>query len=167
LGLEYILIGGIAVGLWSEPRATLDVDLSLWVEPSRFESTITELSSRLRPRSREGLEAPRTRVLPVHASNGVHIDFLLAAWPIERNAIENGVPRSVAGKSVRVATLDYLLFLKLISERPKDLVDAGALIRYNRSKIDAVWLEKQLGDLAESTAEPEMLSRFQRLIAED
>ena len=34
LRIPYMLIGGLAVSLWGEPRATLDVDLSLWVEPT-------------------------------------------------------------------------------------------------------------------------------------
>jgi hypothetical protein len=32
LHVPYMLIGGLAVSLWREPTATLDVDLSLWVQ---------------------------------------------------------------------------------------------------------------------------------------
>ncbi|MGA2133897.1 MAG: hypothetical protein ABSH50_16505 [Bryobacteraceae bacterium] len=31
LALAYMLIGGLAVAAWGEPRAILDVDLSVWV----------------------------------------------------------------------------------------------------------------------------------------
>ena len=65
---------------------------------------------------------------------------------------------------VRVAALDYLLFLKLISERPKDRADAEALIRRYRGKFDVTWLETELSSLAESMGQPALLLRFQRLM---
>ena len=57
-----------------------------------------------------------------------------------------------------------MLFLKLISDRPKDLTDAEVLIRRYRGKTDVSWLEAELSALAESIAQPEVLLRFRRLI---
>ena len=34
IGAEYMLIGGLAVGVWAEPRATKDCDVSLRVRAS-------------------------------------------------------------------------------------------------------------------------------------
>ena len=108
-----------------------------------------------------------SRVLPARASNGVPVDLLFADWPIEKQAIERAVSRQIAGAEVRVAALDYLLFLKLISERPKDSADAQALIRRHRGTIDLVWLEAELSALAEATAQPDLLLRFRRLVSEE
>ncbi len=33
LAIPYMLIGGLAVAQWGVPRATLDIDLTIWVEP--------------------------------------------------------------------------------------------------------------------------------------
>ena len=33
LSIPYMLIGGLAMAAWDEPRATLDVDVSVWIEP--------------------------------------------------------------------------------------------------------------------------------------
>lgn len=165
LQLDHMLIGGLAVALWGEPRATLDVDLTLWVESDKFESVIAALTTRLTVRTPQPLEfVRRTRVLPVQASNGIPVDLLFAAWPLERQALENAVVRRVAGAAVRVAALDYLLLLKLISDRPKDLADAAALIRRHRGTVNVDWLERELSDLAEAIAQPDMLARFQRLL---
>ena len=167
LHLPYMLIGGLAVGQWGEPRATLDVDLAVWVEPGQFESTVEMLAGRLPLRTAEPLEtARRVRVLPVRASSGVPVDLIFAAWPLEKQAIENAVVRRIAGKPVHVASLDYLLFMKLISDRPQDLTDAGKLLRRHRDKVDLAWLERELSALAEAIAQPEMLARFQRLLRE-
>ena len=32
-GLAYMLVGGMAVGLWGEPRTTLDLDFTIWRLP--------------------------------------------------------------------------------------------------------------------------------------
>jgi hypothetical protein len=166
LHLPYMLIGGLAVAQWGEPRATLDVDLSVWVEPDEFESTIYRLAARLVVRTDQPLEfARRTRVLPVRAGNGIPVDLVFAAWPLERQALEEAVERRVAGATVRVAGLDYLLLLKLLSERPRDAADAGALLRRYRGQVNLDWLEREIADLAEAVAQPQMLARFRRLSA--
>jgi hypothetical protein len=139
-----MLIGGPAVAQWGEPRATLDVDLAVWVEPEEFESTIQILAERLAIRTAQPLEfALRTRVLPARASNGIPVDLVFAAWPLERQALEQAVERRVAGAMIRVAELYYLLFLKLISDRPQDLADASALIRRYRGRLNLDRLDRE------------------------
>jgi len=165
LQLPYMIIGGVAVGLWGEPRATLDVDLTIWVEPDRLEATVAELASRLALRTAEPTESlRRLRLLPVRATNGVSVDLLFANWPIERQALDRAVWLHIGKVAVRVAPLDYLLFLKLISDRPKDATDAEVLIRRHRGKMDVSWLEAELSSLAQSMGQPEILQRFQRLM---
>ena len=168
LHFDYMLIGGLAVGLWGEPRGTLDVDLTLWVEPEQFESTLEMLAARYQLRNPRAVEtARRSRVLAVRASNGIAVDLLFAAWPLEKQALGRAVVREVSGVKVRVAPIDYLLFLKLISDRPKDLTDAEVLLRRHRNSVDLGWLRRQLASLAESTAQPDILNRFERLLNQD
>src|SRR5262245_61463056 len=167
LQLRYMVIGGIAVGLWGQPRATIDLDVSIWVEAAQFEAVVDLLSSRLKPRTPQPLViARRDRALPVRASNGVQVDILFASWPVEKQAFDRSVTLQVGKAQVRLAPLDYLLFLKLISERSKDLTDAEALLRRHRGTFDVSWLESELSALAESTAQPEIILRFQRLMGE-
>jgi hypothetical protein len=47
LRIPYMLIGGLAVSLWGEPRSTLDVDVTIWVEPKDIEHTISEIGKLL------------------------------------------------------------------------------------------------------------------------
>jgi hypothetical protein len=55
LRIPYMLIGGLAVAQWEEPRATLDIDVTIWVEPERLEKTVSDLVfvSRHSPKSRQ------------------------------------------------------------------------------------------------------------------
>ena len=165
LHLPYMVIGAAAVGFWGEPRATLDVDVTIWVEPDRIEATVEEFASRLTLRTANPMETmQRLRLLPVRATNGVPIDLLFAKWPIEKQALERAIWLQIGNVQVRVAPLEYLLFLKLISDRPKDLTDAEALIRRHRGTADLSWLESELSALADSTAQPDIAQRFLRLM---
>ena len=49
LSIPYMLIGGLAVSIWGEVRATLDADFSLWVEPQDLERIVRQIGARLQP----------------------------------------------------------------------------------------------------------------------
>jgi hypothetical protein len=49
LAVPYMLIGGLAVSAWGEPRTTVDLDLAIWVEPEDLEPSIARPCKQLRP----------------------------------------------------------------------------------------------------------------------
>jgi hypothetical protein len=164
LNIPYMLIGGLAVAQWEEPRSTLDIDVTVWVEPERLEHTAGELCLRLAPKPKEPLAFVRdTRVLPVVTSQGIPVDLIFAMWPMEREAIQNAVERTIAGTTFRLVPLDYLLFLKFTSNRPKDLDDAERLLRRHRGRFDGGLLEGRLAEVSEALSQPEILERYRRL----
>ena len=165
LRIPYMLIGGLAVAQWEEPRATLDIDIVIWVEPDQLELTVRELCLRLAPKPKEPAAFVReTRVLPAVTSQGIPVDLIFAMWPMEREAIQNAVERTIAGKTFRVVPLEYLLFLKFTSDRGKDLDDAERLFRRHRVRIDSAWLEARLAEISEALSQPEILERYRRLV---
>ncbi len=42
-GIPYMIIGGMANAVWGEPRATLDIDATVWVRDDQISETITTL----------------------------------------------------------------------------------------------------------------------------
>ncbi|MEX2261704.1 MAG: nucleotidyl transferase AbiEii/AbiGii toxin family protein [Bryobacteraceae bacterium] len=163
LSIPYMLIGGLAVAAWGEPRATLDVDLSLWVEPDRLDQTVTDLSMALRPLPQNPTNFVRSsRVLPVLANSGVRIDLVFASLPMEADLINRAKPIEVAGKVIPVASVEDIIWMKLISERKKDLEDAQGLLRRHRHSVDRKYLESRLSELAEALARPDVLDVLQR-----
>jgi len=60
----YMLIGGLAVAMWGEPRATLDVDISVWIEPEHFPQAIAAIAARFRTIENPLAFAQRSRVVP-------------------------------------------------------------------------------------------------------
>src|SRR5258706_6775810 len=127
-GLPYVLIGGLAVSLSGEPRATLDVDISVWAAPERMDAAVEFLCTRfraLRASPRDFVE--RHRVLPVETTNGIRADIIFALLPIEREIIQRAVQKPIGDRTIPVASVEDLLFMKLLSTREKDLADARAL----------------------------------------
>ena len=163
LRIPYMLIGGLAVAQWEEPRATLDIDVTVWVEPEELESVIGALSRSLSPKPKDPVAFVKdVRVLPAMTSQDVPVDLIFAAWLFEKEAIQNAPERLIEGHTIRVAPLEYLLFLKLTSERDKDFQDALRLVRRHRGRFDSEWLEQRLHETAEALGQPSILDRYRR-----
>lgn len=160
--IPYMLIGGLAVSMWGEARATLDVDLTVWVEPEEFEAAVLRIAGRLRCIAEPVAFARRSRVLPVQTANGTRADIVFAALPEERNMIARAHPRLIGGHTIKVASVEDLILMKLISERPKDIDDARRLLRRYRSTIDAAYLEPRLRELAEALARRDILDAWEQ-----
>jgi hypothetical protein len=163
LGLPYMLIGGLAVAMWGEPRATLDVDVTVWVEPDGMEAAVAGLCARFGSLSRDPRAfVSQTHVLPVTTSQGARADVVFAALPPERESIARAVPKQIDNHTVMVASVEDLLLMKLVSERRKDREDAIRLLRRFKKSIDREYLEPRVRELSEALAQPdawELLSR--------
>ncbi len=162
LSIPYMLIGGLAVAAWGEPRATLDVDLSVWIEPDRQKTALTRLFERFKPVPPDPFRfAAETRVCPVLASSGIRIDIVLGVLPVERNAITRARPLTIGGRTIKVASVEDLLMMKLLSERPRDREDAERLFKRYEKTLDRDYLMPLLENLADALANPDIM-RFLR-----
>ncbi len=166
LAIPYMVIGGVAVSIWGAPRATLDIDVSVWVEPADLEQTVRRLGDRFRVSCPDPVDFVRqTRVLPALTSQNVKVDIVFAALEFERSLLSRSVGKRLGRNVIRVVSLEDLVLMKIISERPKDDEDARALIQLHRESIDAAYLEPRLKKLADSLAQPEILTRFRSMLA--
>jgi len=160
LSIPYMLIGGLAMAAWGEARATLDVDLSVWIEPDRQESTLKRLFRSFQALPQDPFRfASQTRVCPLLSSNGVRIDVVLGVLPFERDAIARARTLAIGGRTIRVASVEDLLLMKLVSERPRDREDAERLLRRFGGTLDREYLMPLLKNLADALGRPE-IARF-------
>jgi hypothetical protein len=141
LGAEYMLIGGLAVGVWSEPRATKDCDLSV-----RVMATPTDLASAL---ATAGLEVTRGDLARAQAAGEavrlgrrdrpdepIVVDLLFATTPFEVDALRRRQSLRVLGVEMPVAAPEDLLVFKLIAGRPQDMADASQLFALHAASFD-------------------------------
>jgi len=161
LGIPYMLIGGLAVSAWGEPRATLDADFTVWTEPDDFERTVLRLGESFQCLTRNPAEFTRgTRVLPVRTQQETRMDIIFGSLPWEKEAIARAQRKELSRRSVAVASVEDLIVMKLFPERGKDADDARRLLIRFRGTLDQGYLEPLLSSLADSLARPEILDAW-------
>lgn len=156
--IPYALIGGLAVSLWGEPRATLDIDVTVWVAPENRSKAVDQLRKRLAavPSLPQEFVAA-THVLPLTTSSGVRADVIFGELPAEHDIVQRAVAKQIAGVKVAVATVEDLVVMKLISERERDWDDAKRLLRRHRPTIDRDYLLTKLEGVAQGLGRSDIL----------
>ena len=128
LHIDYAVVGGIANAVWGEPRATIDVDVTVSVEHDDLSGTVAAIAAQFRtPVADAGAFVQQTRVLPLDTDEGVRIDVIFVLLPFEVDAIRRACKVQIAGRTVAVVTPEDLVLMKIISDRPRDLADAEAI----------------------------------------
>jgi hypothetical protein len=145
IGAPFALIGGLALAVWSYPRATRDVDVLIGVDELQVQSIIDEMVKiGCRPKHTPAINFVGQHSFlhllytPPGEFYDVQFDLLLATTPLEKTALERSVIRDVPGVSrpIYVLNCDDLILFKLLSGRLIDLADAAMLLRENRDSID-------------------------------
>jgi hypothetical protein len=155
LSIQCAVAGGLAVGLWKNPRGTRDVDLLIAVEPPSLPSLYAALAA-------AGMR-PRTNPLPLELGGirvalfdlripdtlmDIHVDLLFADSEYHRTALSRRVPAilPISNLEVSVLAVEDMIILKLLANRMIDRADVVALLQANRAQIDFgylnQWVEK-------------------------
>lgn len=137
-GVRHALIGGIAVGAYTEPRATKDIDYLVGDEAFDVQGPIISF----RPGIPLQVYDTAIDTIPIPAG---HHDVLEAAINTAVTSDE-GIP---------IIRPEYLAYTKLLSSRARDHQDVVALLRFG---LDAASVERLL------TAKPDLQARFARAI---
>lgn len=161
--IPYMVIGGMANAVWGVPRATLDVDVTVWVPDARIVETVRQIAASFQVLT----QAPerfiaQTRVLPVQTREGVAIDIVFGMTPFEEEAIRRAVLVSVGDQAVCVCTAEDLILHKILSTRERDLEDVRGVIDQRRGQLDVSYLEPRIGELASLLQRPEIEELWRR-----
>ena len=128
-GVEYVLLGGYAVGYYAEPRATKDLDLLVSTSAEnclrlqraleRFGAPANVSSSAARLRDGEVLfmGVPPVRIDILSSADGIDTD----------EAIASGMVIQLDDLNVHIISRTHLTVNKRASGRPQDLADVAAL----------------------------------------
>ena len=139
-GVDFALIGGLAVSVRTEPRFTRDADFAVAVSgDADAEALIQHLRAvgyeiaALVAQDAVGRLAT-VRLAIAGDAEGPVMDLLFASSGIEREVVTEADPiELLPGLTVKVASIAHLIALKVLSRdddrRPQDLVDLRALLR--------------------------------------
>jgi hypothetical protein len=136
-GIRYCLIGGMAVNVHSSPRGTEDIDVLVERLPP---GEITKDKTFMRSLGFYPTQSRTGSVLVIDHNDGF-VECLLADTALKKHAIDHSRLHSVMGQSIRVATAEDVVALKIVaiennpSRRSDDAQDIAVL--FAASKLSA------------------------------
>lgn len=164
--IPHTIIGGIAVSLLTEPRATQDIDATIWSEGvSTEELLVSAASSGLVSRIDNPLDfATRARVLLLkHQDSDVSIDLSLGALPFEKEMIDQSETITLGSLQLRVASAEDLIISKAVPMRPQDLADIDKLLSYYPA-VDFARIRELVGEFQLLLDRPEYMEKLEELL---
>jgi len=164
-GWRSCVIGGLAVLRWGRPRATRDVDLSLWTGFGMEAPFIDLLLQRFQPRIADAKRfALDNRVLLLSAGNGTPLDVALAGIPFEEHMQDRASPYEFSDDCPLVtASAEDLVVSKAFANRPQDWLDIEGILSLRSDELDWSQIEEELGPLAELKEAPEILAQLNQV----
>ena len=162
-GWHFCFIGGVALQRWSEPRETVDVDLSLFAGFGQEQQFSDTLVKHFEPRISYAADfAQQRRVLLLRSDKGVGLGVSLAALPYEELVIQRSSFFDYPpGISLRTCSAEDLIVLKAIAGRGQDWADVERVIVRQTGKLDWDYVRQQLQPLAELKEMPEILDELE------
>ena len=135
LGVDWCVVGGLAVAVRTPARFTVDVDLVVAVRDDGEAETVTLAflaSGFALVNAIEHEATGRLAAVRLQRSPGEEIDLMFALTGIEGDVVQAAEPVEVlSGRTARTATIGHLVAMKLLSvddRRPRDAQDLVALL---------------------------------------
>lgn len=143
--IEYMLVGGLAVGIWAEPRATVDIDFLVSISLSDFDNLRQRLleSNRFvfihdKPMIFGKISFVRTTL---KSNIDVSVDFIFADDTFKSRALKRKEAVQLNDFSVKIATPEDMIILKMLSGREQDRLDAKKILEIQKDNLDIDYLQ--------------------------
>lgn len=164
-GVPSIVIGGVAVAMWGDPRVTRDVDLKVRLgreDANRLLGLLTPDYTSLLPDPVRALQ--HQGMVFVQDATGTRIDLLLADTPYDLAAIQRGRDVEVAqGLMIRMCSPEDLVIYKLIATRPRDYEDAQGIIRRQGRNLDDAYLMSWLRQFETALDDSTLVAEYKQM----
>lgn len=164
-GISSAVVGGIALSIWGEPRATRDVDVRVLLGRKDAARLLAVLADDYTFLADEPLEMLRKMgFLFIQDRTGLRLDLLLADTDFDREAVQRARPVEIApGKVMYVCSAEDLLIYKLISTRSRDYEDAVSIARRQGDALDDEYVECWLRQFEQALNDSTLLAGYRRL----
>jgi predicted nucleotidyltransferase len=150
-GLPYALGGAIALGFYAAPRATVDVDVNVFVPPA------DELPRALAALADAGFTPDEDeRRLQARANaegqfrgsiGGMRVDVFVPAIAYYAQLASRRREVTLLGRRLWIVGPEDLVVLKMMFFRRKDLADVEAILRDQQSSLDRQFIRRHLIEL--------------------
>ncbi len=144
-GEVYAFGGALALSAWSEPRATADVDIILWVDPHRFVDAVDLMIKAGAVLSKEAAVAQaETQGMFVGRVGQVRVDVFVPSIPFYEIAAKLRARTEILGIETWVHSAEVLAVFKMLFFRPKDLLDVERMLHVQGANLNRAFVRKHL-----------------------
>ncbi len=164
-GIPSTAIGGIAVGVWGEPRTTRDIDVKVLLKRDEAPRLLGIIVPDYVPAQPDPLQAlKRSGILFVQDSQGTRLDLLLAETSFDVAAIERArMVELQPGVVASICSPEDLIIYKMISTRPRDYEDAESVIRRQGDVLNDAYIMGWLRQFEQALDDSTLVAEYQRL----
>lgn len=166
-GTECAAYGGLALGMYGEPRETRDADFAVTgVHVERTRLALADLGvdvvvafSNVRF---GGCDVSRLSLIGGSQVNTV--DLVIPRSPrFAGNVFRRAVAGSLRGREIRATSPEDFVILKVLATRERDLEDARSVVDTQRKRLDHSLIRTEIERLIEEIPDHEIRARFARL----
>ncbi|MEW6687004.1 MAG: nucleotidyltransferase [Candidatus Edwardsbacteria bacterium] len=168
-GLNYLVIGGVAVSVIGEPRETIDIDLCVFIKRA-------QINSFLRKAKKIGYTVNEKEVLTRVKLTGtfsiisimdkkIRIDFIIASHAVEKNAFKRKIEVELYGVKAYYPTPEDLILLKIVPGRTQDIADVEKIAIRHKSKLDEKYLLAWAMKLSDESQDLRIYKEVKRLLS--
>jgi len=150
-GIPHAFGGALALAYYAEPRATIDIDVNVFVPTTSFDE-VAEPLVRLGAAADDPSVEARVRrdgqVRVLWDATPIDLFFSYDAFHDAAGRARRFVP--FAGTTIPILSADHLMVCKVIFDRPKDWVDIEAMLALGAT-VDAAEVLRWVGRIAGDT----------------
>jgi hypothetical protein len=150
-GVRYAIGGAVALGYYAVPRATVDVDINLFVSPTQDLPRVLELLRQIGfdPDTDDSTIAKQAREDGQFRGylDGLRVDVFVPAIGYYGELAERRREVVLLGRPAWVLGPEDLAVLKMMFYRRKDLADVESLLRERSGAVDLDFVRRKLAEL--------------------
>ncbi|MGH7900002.1 MAG: hypothetical protein ACREQQ_18750 [Candidatus Binatia bacterium] len=150
-GISYAIGGAIALGFYTAPRATRDVDVNVFVPPAKGLGGLLDSLGRLGFEAAATPEALRRSTLEEGqfqgSIRGMRVDVFVPALDYYGTLETRRRRVSLLGRPLWILAPEDLVVLKMVFFRRKDLADVEAELTDQKPELDRAFIRSMLTEL--------------------
>jgi hypothetical protein len=168
-GAECAAYGGLALGMYGEPRETRDADFAVTgVDIERARLGLADLGVEVVIAFSNvrfgGCDVSRLTLMGGSQVNTVDL-VVPRSLRFAENVLRRAVTGSLRGHDIRAISPEDFVILKVLSTRERDLEDARSVIETQQTRLDQALIRGEIEQLIDEIPDHDIRGRFGRLTA--
>ena len=169
--IKYIILGGIAVSIYGEPRFTADIDVNIIFDKRKVNEFLNSAKKYgiypLFPNTEKIVR--ETGVIAMKFIKGRAIgkfDIIIAENILEYSAIKRGRIKKINSVKARFISPEDLIIHKIASSRPRDFEDLKGILIRQKGRLDIKYIQYWLKKIDKVNKKSKTYKIFKGLLKE-